>query len=199
MRLKIIFSSKRVLFFFVMVLLSATQFAHASTDLEKVLQGRWLSEITQEFPTEDELISGVLKIIGVEEYLGNGSVNIQGQLLTTFNYKDGSQIIASWLINGAGEWQVKDGRLYEKVVDVRAVPDFVKLNANLMSPEDQKDFFQQTGFKIEDLIPKGHTTESEIVSVNDKSLVYKEKNDQGTFDVKKKTRTNAAFSLYRLK
>lgn len=182
-----------------MVLLSATQFAHASTDLEKALQGRWLSEITQEFPKEDELISGVLKIIGVEEYLGNGSVNIQGQLLTTFNYKDGSQIIASWLINGAGEWQVKDGRLYEKVVDVRAVPDFVKLNANLMSPEDQKDFFQQTGFKIEDLIPKGHTTESEIVSVNDKSLVYKEKNDQGTFDVKKKTRTNAAFSLYRLK
>lgn len=193
------FSFKRILFFFVMVLLSVTQFAHASTDLEKALQGRWLSEISQEIPKEDELISGVLKIIGVEEYLGNGSVNIQGQLLTTFNYKDGSQIIASWLINGAGEWQVKDGRLYEKVVDVRAVPDFVKLNANLMSPEDQKDFFQQTGFKIEDLIPKGHTTESEIVSVNDKSLVYKEKNDQGTFDVKNKTRTNAAFSLYRLK
>ena len=182
-----------------MVLLSVTQPARASTDLEKALQGRWLSEITQEIPKEDDLISGVLKIIGVEEYLGNGSVNIQGQLLTTFNYKNGSQIIASWLINGAGEWQVKDGRLYEKVVDVRASPDFVKLNANLMSPEDQKDFFQQSGFKIEDLIPKGHTTESEIVSVNDKSLVYKEKNDQGTFYIKNKTRTGAAFSLYRLK
>jgi hypothetical protein len=193
------FSLRRILIFFVMVLLSVTQPARASTDLEKALQGRWLSEITQEIPKEDDLISGVLKIIGVEEYLGNGSVNIQGQLLTTFNYKNGSQIIASWLINGAGEWQVKDGRLYEKVVDVRASPDFVKLNANLMSPEDQKDFFQQSGFKIEDLIPKGHTTESEIVSVNDKSLVYKEKNDQGTFDIKNKTRTGAAFSLYRLK
>jgi hypothetical protein len=192
-------SLKRKFIFFVMVLLSVTQLARASTDLEKALQGRWLSEITQEIPKEDDLISGVLKIIGVEEYLGNGSVNIQGQLLMTFNYKNGSQIIASWLINGAGEWQVKDGRLYEKVVDVRASPDFVKLNANVMSPEDQKDFFQQSGFKIEDLIPKGHTTESEIVSVNDKSLVYKEKNDQGTSDVKNKTRTNAAFSLYRLK
>jgi len=192
-------SLKRISIFFIVALLSTVPLARASTDLGKALQGRWLSEITQEIPKEDELISGVLKIIGVEEYLGNGSVNIQGQLLTTFNYKDGSQIIASWLINAAGEWLLKDGRLYEKVVDVRAAPDFVKLNANLMSPEDQKNFFQQSGFKIEDLIPKGHTTESEIVSVNDKSLVYKEKNDQGTFDVKNKTRTNAAFSLYRLK
>jgi len=198
-RLIMMYFSKKVLIFFVTLLISVLQLAHADTDLEKTLQGRWLSEITEELPIDDELASGVLKIIGVEEYLGNGSVNMQGQLLMTFNYKNGSQINASWLINGAGEWQVKNGRLYEKVVDVRATPDFVKLNATAMASDDQKNFFKQTDFKIEDLIPKGHTSESDIVSVNEKSLIYKQKNEQGTFDIKNKTRTNAAFSLYRLK
>ncbi|NDY84163.1 hypothetical protein G3I67_13085 [Orrella sp. NBD-18] len=179
--------------------LVGSQAVQANTDFEKAIQGRWLSEITEEIPSDADTTNGVMKMIGVDEYLGNGALNMQGQLLMTFNYKNGTQIIASWLINAAGEWQIKNDLIYEKIVDIRAIPDFVKLNGSLLSADDQKNFFQQSGFKIEDLIPKGQTSEDQIISINDKSFGYKTKNDQGNYDVRNKTKTNAGFSTYQIK
>lgn len=182
-----------------LLLLTNVQIACANPELEKAIQGRWLTEITQELPAEDEVVNGLMKIIGVDEYLGNGAVNLQGQLVMTFNYKNGTQLTAAWLVNAASEWQIKNGFLYEKVIDVRATPDFVKLNGSLVSPDQQKDFFQQSQLKIEDIIPKGHTSEDEIISIDDKSFSYKAKNDQGNTEVRNKTKTKSAFSLYRIK
>ena len=193
------FSFKKIFAIFGLFVIASLQIAQANPQLEKAIQGRWYSEMTEEIPADEDLVNGVLKVVGVDEYLGNGSVNMQGQLIMTFNYKNGNQIIASWLVNAASEWQIKNGYLYEKVVDVRASPDFVKINGKPASVEDQKEFFQQSEFKIEDLIPKGHTSEDEIILINEKTFTYKTKNDDGVKEIRNKNRTNSAFSLYRIK
>lgn len=190
---------KKMFTFFSLAILTSLSMAQANTGIEKAIQGRWLSEITQEIPGDEELINGVFKIIAVEEYLGNGADNMQGQMLMTFNYKDGSQITASWLVSATSEWQIKNSFLYEKIVDVRAIPDFVKRNGSLLSADEQKGFFQESGFKIDDYILKGQTSEDEIILINETSLSYKTKNDQGTHDVRSKSRTSAGFTLYRIK
>lgn len=115
----------------------------------------------------------------------------------TFKYKNGNTIEASWIVTAASEWMIKNGSLFEKVVDIRAIPEYVKANGELLGETDQKDFFAQANFKIEDLIPKGQTSEEIIVSIDATKFVSKSKNDDGTLVEHTKTRTEKNFAAYK--
>jgi len=171
--------------------------AYASPELEKALLGRWYSENIDTLDPDGDLIAGSVKVSGVDEYLGNNGTNSQGQVLMTFKYKNGTTVEASWLVTAASEWQIKNGSLFEKVVDVRAMPEYVKANGELMSDADQKEFFAQANFKIEDLIPKGQTSEDIIISIDATKLLSKSKNDEGVMIEHTKTRTDKNFSAYK--
>jgi hypothetical protein len=171
--------------------------AYASPELEQALLGRWYSENTDTMDPEGDLIAGSVKVSGVDEYLGNNGTNSQGQVLMTFKYKNGTTVEASWLVTAASEWQIKNGSLFEKVVDVRAIPEYVKTNGETLSDADQKEFFNQANFKIEDLIPKGQTSEDIIISIDATKFVSKSKNDDGAMIENTKTRTDKNFSAYK--
>ncbi len=188
---------KRIVFLLMLSLSFISAAVYASPELEKALLGRWYSENTDAIDPDGEMTSGSVKISGVDEYLGNNATNSQGQVLMTFKYKNGTTVEASWIVTAASEWMIKNGSLFEKVVDVRAVPEYVKANGELLTEADQKGFFAQANFKIEDLIPKGQTSEDIIVSIDATKLVSKSKNDNGTMVEHTKTRTDKNFSAYK--
>ena len=189
---------KRILFSLMLCLsFTASGSAYASPELEQALLGRWYSENTDAMDPEGDLIAGSVKVSGVDEYLGNNGTNSQGQVLMTFKYKNGTTVEASWLVTAASEWQIKNGSLFEKVVDVRAIPEYVKTNGETLSDADQKEFFTQANFKIEDLIPKGQTSEDIIISIDATKFVSKSKNDDGAMVEHTKTRTDKNFSAYK--
>ncbi len=189
---------KRILFSLMLCLsFTASGSAYASPELEQALLGRWYSENTDAMDPEGDLIAGSVKVSGVDEYLGNNGTNSQGQVLMTFKYKNGTTVEASWLVTAASEWQIKNGSLFEKVVDVRAIPEYVKTNGETLSDADQKEFFTQANFKIEDLIPRGQTSEDIIISIDATKFVSKSKNDDGVMVEHTKTRTDKNFSAYK--
>ncbi len=185
---------KRIALFLTILVTLGSSLAWASPEFEQALQGRWYSEIIDPIEPEGEMAAGFVKVVGVDEYLGNGGINSQGQVTMSFKYKDGTTIEASWLVTSASEWQIKNGSLFEKVVDIRAIPETVKANGQLANDADQKEFFAQANFKIEDLIPKGQTSEDIIISIDPNKFVYKSKNDDGKMIERSKTRTEKNFS-----
>lgn len=188
---------KRIALFFALCLTLITCAVSASPELEKALLGRWYTESTDTLDPEGDMVSGSMKISAVDEYLGNGGTNSQGQVVMQFKYKDGTVVEASWLVTAASEWQIKNGSLFEKVVDIRAIPETVKANGQLASEADQKEFFAQANFKIEDLIPKGQTSEDIIISIDETKFVSKSKDDNGNMVEHTKTRTEKNFSAYK--
>jgi hypothetical protein len=188
---------KRILFLLTLCLSFTAPSVYASPELEKALLGRWYSETTDAMDPDGEMVSGSVKVSGVDEYLGNNGTNSQGQVLMTFKYKSGITVEASWIVTAASEWMIKNGSLFEKVIDVRAVPEYVKANGALLSEADQKEFFVQANFKIEDLIPKGQTSEDIIISIDATKFVSKSKSDDGTMVEHSKTRTDKNFSAYK--
>lgn len=188
---------KRILFLLALCLSFTSAAVYASPELEKALLGRWYSENTDAMDPDGDMVAGSIKLAGVDEYLGNNGVNSQGEVIMSFKYKNGNVVEASWTVNAASEWQIKNGSLFEKVVDIRATPDSVKLNGVVISDAEQKDFFAQTNFKIEDLIPKGQTSEDIIVSIDASKFVSKSKNDDGTLAEHTKTRTEKNYSAYK--
>ncbi len=188
---------KRVVLFLTLSLAMTTQFAWADAVQEKALLGRWYSESSAPSSPDDNIVSGDMKLITVDEYLGNGAVNSQGQITLSFQYKDGTTLEAAWLVTAASEWQIKDGSLFEKLVDIHAIPDYVKANGEFADSDDQKEFFGQADFKIEDLMPKGQTTEDIIVSIDDSKFVYQSVDDDGVLVEHTKTRTRKNFSGYK--
>ena len=188
---------KRILFLLTLCLSFTSAAVYASPELEKALLGRWYSENTDAIDPDGDMVSGSIKISAVDEYLGNNGTNSQGQVLMTFKYKNGTIVEASWIVTAASEWMIKNGSLFEKVIDIRAIPEYVKANGELLSEADQKEFFAQANFKIEDLIPKGQTSEDIIVSIDANKFVSKSKNDDGTLIEHTKTRTEKNFSAYK--
>ena len=188
---------KRFLFLLTLCLSFTAGTVYASPELEKALLGRWYSETTETMDPDGDMIAGSLKITGVDEYLGNNGTNSQGQVLMTFKYRNGTVVEASWLVTAASEWMIKNGSLFEKVVDVRAAPEYVKANGELLSDADQKEFFAKANFNIENLIPRGQTSEEIIVSIDGTKFVSKSKNDDGTLVESTKARTDKNFSAYK--
>jgi len=188
---------KHVALILTFCLATATQFACAQTAEEKAILGRWYSEYTEPNGPDDNAMSGEMKLAAVDDYLANGVVNSHGQITMSFKYKDGATLEAAWLVNVASEWQIKNGSLFEKIVDLHAIPDYVKANGELADEDDKQEFFKQAGFRIEDLMPKGHTTEDLIVSIDDNKFVYQSKDDDGKLVQHTKIRTQKNFSGYK--
>lgn len=164
---------------------------------EKALVGKWFSEQREPLAPNESLVSGEFRFASVDEYLANGVVNTQGQMIIFFKYKDGATTETAWLINATSEWKIRDGTLFEHVIDVQAVPDYVKANGMLADGVDREEFFRQANFSIEDLMPKGQSTQDLIISIDGDRFAYEMKDGTGKMIRQTKARTQKNFSAFR--
>ena len=194
---------KRLAVFFTLCLFVAMPSIQAQAQtqpqetLEKALLGRWFSEQVETLPADDNIVSGEFRLVSVDEYHANGTVNTQGQIILFFKYRDGATIESAWVIHAASEWRIKDGSLFEKIVDVQTIPDYVKADDRLADALDQEEFFRQAHYNIEDLIPKGQATADHVISIDGDRFAYESKDDNGKMIRHTKARTQKNFSAYK--
>ena len=184
------------------LLLAAISFSFASATLaqttpDKTIVGRWFAEVAEPIAPDDSGSTGELRVTGVDEYLADGTMKGQGQIIMLFKYTDGATLEASWLTTSKSEWRIADGVLIEKILDVKAVPDYVKANGNPANKSDQEEFFRQANFTVEDLMPRGQTTRDQINSIDADRFMYDAKDAAGNLVRRIKTRTTKDFSAFR--
>jgi len=171
--------------------------ALAQTPADKAIVGRWFAEVTEPIPPDESGSTGELRVAGVDEFLADGSLKGQGQIIMLFKYPDGATLEASWLTTSKSEWRVVDGFLTEKILEVKATPDYVKANGNPADKSDQEEFFRQANFTVEDLMPRGQTTRDQIITIDADRFVYDAKDAAGNLIRRVKTRTTKDFSAFR--
>lgn len=169
----------------------------AQTAPEKAILGRWYVEIAEPIAPDESGAAGELRVTGVDEYLPNGTLKGQGQIIMLFKYPDGATLEAAWQTASTSEWRIVDGMLHEKTTEVLARPDFVKANGKPADKSDQEEFFRQANFTIEDLMPRGQSTQDQIITIDNERFVYESSDGDGRKTRRTKTRTTKDFAAYK--
>jgi len=171
--------------------------ALAQTSADKSIVGRWFVEVTEPIAPDESGSTGELRVTGVDEYLADGTLKGQGQIIMLFKYPDGATLEAAWLTTSRSEWRIADGVLIEKILEVKATPDYVKANGNPANKSDQEEFFRQANFSVEDLMPRGQTTQDQIITIDVDRFVYDVKDAAGNLIRRTKVRTTKDFSAFK--
>ena len=171
--------------------------ALAQTPADKAIVGRWFVEVTEPIAPDESGSTGELRVTGVDEYLADGTLKGQGQIIMLFKYTDGATLEAAWQTSSKSEWRIADGVLIEKILEVKATPDYVKANGNPANKSDQEEFFRQANFSVEDLIPRGQTTQDQIITIDVDRFVYDVKDTAGNLIRRTKVRTTKDFSAFK--
>ena len=184
------------------LLLAAFWFSFAGTALaqtpaEKAIVGRWLVEVTEPIAPDESGSTGELRVTGVDEYLADGTLRSQGQVIMLFKYPDGATLEAAWLTTALSEWRIANSVLIERILEAKATPDYVKANGNPANKSDQEEFFRQANFSVEDLMPRGQTTQDQIITIDVDRFVYDMKDAAGNLMRRTKVRTTKDFSAFR--
>ena len=171
--------------------------ALAQTPADKAIVGRWFAEVSEPIAPDESGSTGELHVAGVDEYLADGTLRGQGQIIRLFKYPDGATLEAAWLTTSKSEWSVADGILTEKLLEVKATPEYVKANGNPADKADQEEFFRQANFTVEDLMPRGQTTHDQIITLDADRFVYDAKDASGNLIRRIKTRTTKDFAALK--
>lgn len=186
----------------IVLLLAAFSFSHvgaalAQTPADTAIVGRWFGEVTEPIAPDETGSTGELRVAGVDEYLADGTLKGQGQIIMLFKYSDGATLEAAWQTTSRSEWRIADGVLIEKILEVKSTPDYVKANGKPAEQSDQEEFFRQANFTVEDLMPRGQTTRDQIISIDADRFIYEAKDAAGNQFRRTKVRTTKDFSAYR--
>lgn len=186
-----------IAFFIAAIWFSFAGTALAQTPAEKAIVGRWLVEVTEPIAPDESGSTGELRVTGVDEYLADGTLKSQGQIIMLFKYPDGATLEAAWLTTALSEWRIANSVLTERIIEVKATPDYVKANGNPANKSDQEEFFRQANFSVEDLMPRGQTTQDQIITIDVDRFVYDLKDAAGNLIRRTKVRTTKDFSALR--
>ena len=171
--------------------------ARAQTPPEQAILGRWYVEVTEPIAPDDSGSTGELRVTGVDEYLADGTLRGQGQIIMLFKYPDGATLEAAWQTASRSEWRIADGVVTEKIIEVKATPDYVKANGNPADKSDQEEFFRQANFTVEDLMPRGQTTRDQIITIDAERFAYESTDAAGNKTRRTKVRTTKDFAAFR--
>ena len=159
---------------------------------DKIL-GRWYSEITR---TEGEMTT---KFLGVSEYLRNGAVSYEGQIISYA--KDDPDTSYYCGHNVTYTWQIKKEHLYQTMIDAKVFPHYVKEKGQeLTDPDDIQtvsEFCAEIQMFYRNEYPKNKTEEYRILQITDERMVYEYKDDNGKPVVETETRTERGFAPYK--
>lgn len=164
-----------------------------SQQLADKILGRWYTEISRE---EGEMIS---KFIGVSEYLRNGSVSYEGQIVTYS--KDDPDTVYYCGHNVTYTWLIKKEHLYQTMIDAKVFPHYVKQNGQELTDSEDLQNLNEFCFEIQryyrDEYPKHKTEEYRLVQITDERLIYGYKDENGKFVTETETRTERGFGPYK--
>lgn len=125
---------------------------------ERTVLGRWQVDHTEE--SEGTTVS----IEGTSEYFANKASNFEGEV-TAVTQVEGKKMTLVYVMEGTSEWQIVGDEMLEKMVDVVGSIkslgyDGVTVDGDKIPAEDLAQIP-----KLSDLMPKGKTIASKILSI----------------------------------
>ncbi|BAY21088.1 hypothetical protein NIES2100_08330 [Calothrix sp. NIES-2100] len=151
---------------------SATPTPTGSSSQKDNLLGIWYSQ--ESCPDSDY----VMTVRGTTEYLRNESSNFVGEIIISGEDDEQQKVEITYDVVSSGEWVLEQNKLVEKIVDLKSNKKFIKVGAiqvdlNQIDPKELEDLPQ-----IEDLIPKGLSTEYTVVVLDSSKMTLR--NDTGS-------------------
>jgi len=144
--------------------------------MDKRFVGRWYIEraiFERKSEKDDEGYISV-KIISVEEYLADGSLNLEAKVRlvvkNSFNYIECLADLFAQV-----EWKVLDDYLYHKVLSWDLKPDSLSIDEEIIDGEQKKIFFEEMG----ETFNFSKKDNYEIIFCSEDRIVLIEKNSSG--------------------
>jgi len=142
------------------------------TKIENKMYGVWQADETL---TVDY---GKVSIKGDTEYLRNKTSTFTGEITLHYDVPNGS-IEISYSVTETGEWQIDNDKiLTEKVIDYKGSITSVKVNGQEIDQSELEEEFRNQ-LKLENIFPKGLSTESTILEISDKKMRTESKDEDG--------------------
>jgi len=142
------------------------------TKIENKMYGTWHADETR---TADY---GKVSIKGDTEYLRNNTSTFSGEMILHYDMPDGT-IEVFYMLTETGEWQIDNSKiLTEKMVDCKGSITSVKVNGQEIELSELEEEFRNQ-LKLENMFPKGISTESTILEISDKKMRTESKDENG--------------------
>ncbi len=143
---------------------------------EKLIIGRWHSEMEVVIPDSNGQQNITRKNINVSEYFSNGSSSMSSRVVVkvvdaaaTNKWKEFEYTYETTF---SREWKVDGKELLIKIVDVKSRPLILKFDGKIIEDKEQANKIW-SGIKMpEDVIPKGQTSKLKIISLDKLKFVW---------------------------
>jgi hypothetical protein len=126
-------------------------------------------------------------------YFGNGSKNEEGKFVYTVEFTNNKKMEYSFNYVNTFDWSIKDQSMFEKLIDARLTPGYLKYDDKLADEKETKKFFSTKESKnavteMERSFVKGKTTEYKVSFIDNDKLSLEDSNEK---EVNIYTRANA--------
>jgi len=130
-----------------------------TSELEEKILGIWYADIQETIP------NGTANIQGTTEYLRNGTSNLTAEISLRMHTPEGEEFEIIYNMLESYEWKLHEHRLVEKGVDMKTIPKYFKTRSEQIDLRRIDPAKREQFPKLEDVIPKGMSNESEIIEI----------------------------------
>lgn len=151
------------------------QEARDSARLERKILGIWYFEVEEEISDPE----GTMTIRGTTEYFRNGTSSCVEELVLHVYTPEGEDFEITYSFLESGEWMLHGRILTEKLVDMKTISQYLNINGEQIDLQDLEPDEREQFPKIEDMIPKGISEESEIIEMGANVMRVKSRDSVG--------------------
>jgi hypothetical protein len=158
--------------------IATTASATEAGGLRDIVLGVWRYEVDQ------AVDGGRFRGAFTDQFIRNGASTSVGRASIITRLPDGTPFELTWQCNATGEWSLDGRHLTEKLIDLKSFVTEVKINTQSIDVATFQQNLQQMGQSLpslESLLPRGLSTESQIVAANPAEMTLRAPDDTGGF------------------
>jgi hypothetical protein len=146
--------------------------------LREIVLGAWRYEVDQAAD------GGRFRGAFTDQFLRNGASTSVGRASIITRLPDGTPFEMTWQCNATAEWSLDGRHLTEKLIDLKSFVTDVKINAQSVDVATFQRNLERMGQSLptlESLLPRGLSTESQILEANPAEMTLRAPDDTGGF------------------
>jgi len=146
--------------------------------LREIVLGAWRYEVDQ------AIEGGRFRGAFTDQFLRNGASTSVGRASIITRLPDGTPFEMTWQCNATAEWSLDGRHLTERLIDLKSFVTDVKINTQSVDVATFQRNLQGMGQSLptlESLLPRGLSTESQIVAANPTEMTLRAPDETGGF------------------
>lgn len=157
---------------------AATASGTEGGSLREIVLGAWRYEVDQ------AVDGGRFRGAFTDQFLRNGASTSVGRASIITRLPDGTPFEMTWQCNATAEWSLDGRHLTEKLIDLKSFVTDVKINTQSVDVATFQQNLQRMGQSLptlESLLPRGLSTESQILAANPTEMTLRAPDETGGF------------------